>query len=166
MANNISLETASKVSPPWIEFHHEVEKLFEKDPQVSVTYDDVNKLLKIFVNDATKAEAIAKLIPESVEFGNVVVSVEVVPPNVDDWSVKDLYKKAFEGNGAVDKILTVDGGIWGEVNFVMFKKEVVQFPNDEMSHPDGIKSMLYEDIAREVFSGDKAGIFFCTNSED
>jgi len=47
------------------------------------------------------------------------------------------------------------------VDYVVFRNEVVQFFNDEMGDPNGLKSTLYQDIAKDVFA-DKDGIFFCT----
>lgn len=151
-----------KLSPPWITFVHEVEALFENDPEVKVLYNDAENKLKLYVDDSDKAMALAKLLPEKKEFGNVVVSIEIIPANPEDMSIDELFAKAFCGNPALAMSVAYDTP-FGKISYAVFQKKVVQFFNDQMDDINGNKSMLFQDIAKDVFNPD-LGIYYCTEA--
>lgn len=151
-----------KLSPPWITFVHEVEALFADDLGVKVKYNNEDYSLKLYVDDTDKAVALAKLIPEKKEFGNVTLTVSIIPPNSEEWSVDELFYKAFSGNSALSMATSYDSP-FGKVSYAVFQKKVVQFFNDQINDINGNKSMLFEDIAKDVF-GDNHGIFYCTEA--
>lgn len=155
------MEKELKLSPPWNTFVSELKALFADDPAVIVKYDEGNYEVKLFVTGERKAEALSKLIPSERVYGNVLLKVTVVPANMDAESDEDLFRAAFEGNLAVNEIKGVTTP-FGDLSYVVFRKEVVQFYNDELSDIHGNKSTLFEDIARDVF-GD-SGVFFCTDT--
>ena len=49
----------------------------------------------------------------------------------------------------------------GKHRFVMLKNAVAQFYNDQMDDPFGNKSMLYQEIAKDIFKKEFA-VNFCT----
>ena len=151
-----------KLSPPWITFVNEVKALFEEDPEIKIMYDEDSYTLKLFVDDTDKAAAVTKLLPEKKEFGNVVLVIEVVPANADEYEIDQIVAKAFEGNPVLSNVASFDSP-FGRVNYAVFQKKVVQFFNDQMDDINGNKSTLYQDIARDVF-GTEHGIFFCTEA--
>jgi len=51
------------------------------------------------------------------------------------------------------------------MNHVVFENKVVQYFNDQLDDPYGVKSALYEDLARDVFE-DSEGVFFNTQVVD
>ena len=73
-----------KLSPPWDTYVHYIESLFKGDPEVHLNYDEPNRLLKILVDEQEKYEAIDKIMPTSVAFGNVTLNIEVVPADEED----------------------------------------------------------------------------------
>ena len=150
------------LSPPWIIFYKEVSALFEKDPEVNVVYHNENYEIKLYVDNQEKAEAITKLLPATKTFGNVVLKITVVPANKTGESKIDLFRKAFEGNEAVSFISSIDGILSNPINYVVFVKEVIQYYTDDLSDAYGMRSTLYQDIAKDVF-GEQEGIFFCTD---
>lgn len=151
-----------KLSPPWITFANEVKALFEQDKEVIVLYYDENKTLKLYVKNERKADAISRLIPAEKTFGNVTLKIEVVPANRDGEETQlDLIKLAFAGNRAVESIRDVDTP-FGTMHYVIFEASVVQFPNDDTQDINGMKSTLYQDIAREII-GQKDNVLFCTD---
>ena len=93
-------------------------------------------------------------------FGNVILNIAVVPANGKLEIPLSKIARAFRGNPALVSVDTYETMI-GSVMFATFQKKVVQFYNDNMADPYGMKSTLYEDIARDVF-GDSARMFFCT----
>ena len=156
------MESNLKLSPPWITFVHEVEALFAKDPEVKVRYNSNENLLQLFVDNTDKAAALTKLLPEKKEFGNVVLNIEVVPANNDEKSMADLFAQAFYGNPVLTMVQTYDTP-FGKFSYAVFYKEVVQFYNDQMDDINGNKSMLLQDIAKDVFGTD-TGLFYCTDA--
>lgn len=147
---------------PWVEEYRRIEALFSEDPEVKVIFDEDECKVKIYVESERKAEALTKILPTSKTYGNVTLTIDIIPANTENESLISIYKKAFEGNGAVSFIETVDGPITNTINFVCFKNKVVQYFNDDLGDPHGLCSTLYQDIAKNLFEV-KEGIFFCTD---
>lgn len=151
-----------KLSPPWITYLKKIECLFKDDPEISTEYDEDKYSLKLYVSNEEKAEALSKLLPMTKEFGNVTMTITVVPPNKTGVNYLELFRKAFQNNPAVTDITSIEMPFSAPTNFVIFKKEVVQFFNDDISDAHGVCSTLNENIAREVF-GTTDNVYFCTD---
>ncbi len=151
-----------KLSSPWQTFVHEVQALFEEDPSITVKYFEADNKLKLYVDDTDKAAALAKLLPEKKEFGNVTLAIEIIPPNANDLPIIQLFEKAFVGNPALSYTASYETP-FGEVSYAVFQKKVIQFFNDQMDDINGNKSMLFQDIAKDVF-GSEHGVFYCTEA--
>lgn len=149
------------LSAPWITFIHEIQMLFGQDEDIHITVDSESYEVKLFVDKTCKAEALAKLLPEEKVFGNVTVKITVIPANDMKESKVSLIKDAFEGNPVLLGVKTTSTTL-GSFNYAVFKKEVVQFFNDQLDDINGNKSMLYQDIAKDVL-GLQDGVFFCTS---
>lgn len=152
-----------KLSPPWVAYYHKVFTLFERDPDVTIHFSEKEPELRLLVTGAAKAEALSKLMPESVAFGNVILKIIVVPAN-EEPSVSELLKIAFAGNNILQYVATSDTP-FGVKNYAVFDRGIAQFYNDEMGDIHGVKSMLYEDVARDVFT-DLKDVCFNTFSDD
>lgn len=152
-----------KLSPPWQTYVSEVKALFELDDEVHVMYNDEDKILRLFVDNDRKADALTRLLPAEKEFGNVKIAIEIVPANIDEENsrITDI-KTAFCGNCAVDFIYDAETP-FGSMHYVVFEPKVVQFYNDDMSDINGNKTTLYQEIARDVLGID-GNVFFCTDS--
>lgn len=150
-----------ELSPPWDGYVHKITALFGEDPEIKMQYDENALELKLLVNNPAKAEAIAKLLPTSKAFGNVILKIFVIPSN-DLYKEKvETYKAAFNGNPIVSRIETITDPAGADFNYIVFEREVVQYYNDDLGDIDGIHSTLYQEIAKDVFERE-AGIYFCT----
>ena len=160
---NLSLAT------PWAIYFRQIEALFQEDSEVRVTFEseDGEHEIKIYVDNQDKADAIAKLLPDEKVFGGVSVKVTVIPSNDDETSLVKLIERAFRGNPALKYIKSVDPSMTSfGADYVVFKKEVVQYFNDSLADINGQCSTLYQDIAREVIEQkDGEVVYFCTDSE-
>lgn len=149
------------LSAPWVTFIHELQLLFEQDKDIRMVVDSNLLEVKLYVEDWRKADALSKLLPQEKVFGNVTLKIDVIPANHGDGSPFCLIQDAFKGNpvfvGAESESKMI-----GTFNYVVFKKEVAQFFNDQLDDINGNKSMLYQDIARDVL-GEKDGVFYCTH---
>ena len=150
------------LSAPWNTFANELIKLFEKDPEVRVDYDDRQHLVKIFVESQEKAAALTDILPTEKDFGGTVLTIEVVPANPEEKSLLDKYRIAFKGNPIVSYIEEFDAP-GAKLGYIVFVPKVAQFFNDDISDPLGLCSELYEDVAQHVFEGEYNGIFFTTD---
>lgn len=152
------------LSSPWGVFYDEMVAMFGEDPAINVEYDAQNLTIVLRVEGEEKADALTQLLPKFKSFGKVVVRILVLPANaLGDPRIK-LFQKAFEGNPAFRYTKSVEGAGFG-ADYVVFAKKVVQFFNDDLGDLNGLKSTLYEDIARDIFEG-VGGIFFCTDTEE
>lgn len=151
-----------KLVSPWVNFYREIEALFAKDNEVKVMMDDDVPEVKIFVENARKAEAIAYLLPEEKDFGNVKLKITVVPANDGIQSKFDAIQEAFLGNPALSYVWKAQTP-FGEFDYVVFDADVVQYFNDDMRDVNGNRSTLYQDIARDVI-GEETNLCFCTEA--
>lgn len=149
-----------KLSSPWIIYFNQIKTMFSEDPSVKVLWDGGNYSIELYVDGEEKAEAISQLLPQTKQFGNIEVTITVVPANKLKDSKISLFQKAFEGNKAVVDITTFDTP-FGTNSFVVFTPKVVQYYNDDMYDLNGICSTLYQDLAKSLF-GEFADIHFCT----
>ena len=151
------------LSAPWLIYYKKLNALFEKDPDVQLFYGLTSNNIKICVTgDDLKADAIRRLLPKEKPFGNVTVTITVIPVDNDHVDTPALFERAFKGNPALSYIKNVSGSeVPFDTYYVVFAKEVVQFFDDDTSDVNGVCSTLYENIASEVFN--VPGISFCTD---
>lgn len=153
-----------KLSPPWCTYVNKVKGLFNGDPDIKIEFDEEEYILQLFVDDDEKADALMKLLPPQKEFGNVVMKINVVPAN-NSTDYLELFRAAFKNNPNVVDITSVENPFGEPLNFVVFKKEVIQFYNDDISDLNGVLSTLNEMSAREVFGSSYDTVNFCTDVE-
>ena len=165
------------LSAPWFEYYRELVALFKGDPDVSVIFDSEEMKISVYVNDSKKADALGKIVKNHVEFGNVAVDISVIPadeklPLKHGWGwhsrrqafndESDVYVAALGTNPAVTSFEYAYGPGGVKLTYIVFRPEVIQFFNDDTSSYYGLKSMLYEDIAKNVLN-EEVGVFFCTD---
>jgi len=134
-----------RLSPPWYTFFDLIKYTIGKDDQVKVLemeeVDDRYFLIPIEVNDEDKAIALATILTPYKEYGNIKVYAEVlycgkvVKPDDKKQNVCSLYmfyKEALESNDYFAYVEFRD--FFGKmILYPVFKKEVVQFFNDNMA---------------------------------
>ncbi len=149
---------------PWMVFYREIDAMFKRDPEVQVVYDEDAQVIKLFVDNTSKADALAQILPDEKEFGNVTVQIVVIPSNnLLQSSQDDLFRRALYYNDAVTSIETTkDIPGFPCLTYVIFAKEVVQYFTDNLGDYYGITSTLYQDIAKDIFVNTE-GVYFCTD---
>ena len=167
-----------KLVAPWDEYYNEMNAFFAEDPDVTILYDEEEKHIKVLVNNPHKAEALTDLLVSEQDFGSVKLAIEVVPANDVPDAIKrhfkiarneenyyTEYESALVGNRAFLYTYTVDNVMGFNAVFVVFKKKVIQYYNDNLGDLNGMKSTLAEEIARDIFVS-HTGVFFCTDTRD
>ena len=151
-----------KLVSPWVNYYRQIEALFSEDEDIKIVYDEDENEVKLYVRNAEKAAALTELLPVAKEFGNVKLLITVVPANnkfaTRSWTIAD----AFAGNPIVNSINTIHGIMSNDITYVIFRKEVVQYYNDDLSDAHGVCSTLYEILAKEIL-GEMEGVYFCTD---
>lgn len=100
------------LSPPWIVMYREINELFRYDPEVTVDYCDEDHAITLYIDSQEKAVALAKLIPEEFNFGNVTMKLQIIPSNNKSTSnmvgdeKSDLFAFVFKNNPIVDMIIS------------------------------------------------------------
>ena len=150
---------------PWEIYYSEIETLFGQDPDITIEKDfddDEDKVITLKVENTDKADALEELLPAIREFGNINVEICIVPANREKEEI-DLFKDAFRDNPVFSFVLSqTRAGV--PYDFVVFKKAVAQYYNDDLSDVNGFYSGLYQDIAKDVFKD--ARVKFCTDKGD
>ena len=161
-----------KILPPWTTTINMIEALFDGDPQIAcnINYEGKNPSITLACNNGDKVTALQQILPDEYEFGNVKlkVSIDGTPSNREFRNKKELFEAAFEKNPAFAYAVSPvdDSYTWFSMVYVVFKKEVVQFFNDNLNDCHGIISTLYQNIAEEILTGDGVdGVFFNTAVE-
>ena len=154
-----------KLSAPWETYYKELNEFFRKDKEIYVIYDRENQGIDIYVENEAKAEALAELLPQSKHFGNIELTITVIPANKCNCrrSKGSIYKDAFYNNPVVDDIVSIESIMSNSITYVIFHREIVQYYNDDLGDANGVCTTLYQDIAKRVFE-DREGVFFCTNT--
>lgn len=161
-----------KIQSPWQSFQGKVKAMFEHDPFVEVSdlIDGAQGgcyILPIVVKKHAKYEALVRLIPRTVTFGNIVVETQLYDTENGISSVEEiskLFAAAFEGN-PIFRDVKQARDLTGTVHsFVRFEPVVLQFFNDNLADFNGNWSGLAADIAMgELFTEyAEMGIHFCT----
>jgi len=154
-----------KKSAPWVTYYKELNELFRKDDDVLVVYDEDDNTINVYVENEAKAGAIQYLLPTEKKFGNVTLFVNVIPSNKGSYMVNasnplSVATDAFRDNDAVVAVTDISGVF--PLVYVIFKKRVVQYFDDNIGDINGNCSTLYETMAKNVFND--VGIKFCTSN--
>lgn len=153
-----------KLQPPWNTYVSKIRAIFENDPDIRIEFNDSTSkpVVTMYVENGTKADALQQLLGTEKKFGNISLGINIIPANKELNTPTDILQAALDGNPIVTQIETYDV-FGGEMTFCEFRKEVIQFPNDDCSDLYGNFNGLAEDLARELFVGTiNSQINYCT----
>lgn len=161
-----------KLSPPWCTYINELIALFGEDPEINIKYDNWTQEIKFFVNNEEKANALYTLLPFRKHFGNIELTINIIPSNGDKCSfiscknAKMVYETAFKGNPVFSFAHEVNGIFSNTITYIVFKNKVVQFFNDNLNDVYGNISTLYQEIAKDIFTDNCFNsVCYCTDIE-
>ena len=163
----INANNGLKMSPPWVTYWQQLNAMFGDDPEIHLEYLEDEAKIVMRVDNPSKAEALSQLLPDEVHFGNIVLNIVVVPANVMK-SQANLFNDAFQGNPHFAYVAESAPGTSFQMTYVVFKKEVAQYWNDNLGDIHGNTNTLYQNIASELFNGEESasGVCFCTGEDN
>ena len=152
------------LSPPWETYVKELKELFRYDKDVKVLYDRENGTVNVYVDEKYKAEALTELLNDKIDFGSATLIVNVIPSNRTTayGKSRDNWMTAFRDNSALTDIEYITYP-FGAFTYLLWTLEPAQFFNDNLGDFYGNKTMLFEDIAKDVFKP-ASGVCHCTES--
>ena len=153
------------MSAPWYVYYNELCALFKEDKEVHIVYDEMDQIINIYVENQAKADAMDEVIPKVMTFGNVDLEINIVPANklCARKSKGNLFEDLFFDNPICTDVVTVEGIFTNPITYVIFRKEVVQYYNDDLGDAHGVCSTLYQDIAKRVLK-DQDSVYYCTDT--
>ena len=163
---NVNANNGLKLSPPWVAYWQQLNAMFGDDPEIHLEYlEDEGKVI-MRVDNPSKTEALSQLLPEEVHFGNIVLKIVIVPAN-EVKTKANLFNDAFQGNPHFAYVAESGFGPM-RLTYVVFKKEVAQYWNDNLGDIHGNTNTLYQNIASNLFDGEGlgSGVCFCTGEDN
>ena len=157
--NPVPKSKKTKLSPPWYTVYNKIKAMFEADPDITVqpmSGGDTEYTIYLDTPDSVKAVALEKILKTEYNFGNITVKVVIRVTNgpckqVPNGTVYDNYLDALATTPAVVDIRHVVDMFGTKWVVIDFKKEVVQFYNDDLTDFYGNWNGLYTDIATDIF---------------
>lgn len=142
------------ISSPWMTYYKKLVALFSDDPELEVSWNEDEKSVIIASTNTFKIMALEKLLEPSIVFGNVTITVKCLVKNGSEDSVSAIFKTAFAGNPHISEVIDQETMGCIEQTFVLFKPEVIQFFNDDLTDYYGNWNGLSEDIMRDIIKKD------------
>ena len=138
------------ISSPWITAVKKINALFAGDSDLDVIYDDDTKTIRIESINSYKITALQRILKPTLVFGNITLNIKCLVKDGNDTSVTSDFKTAFAGNPHIVDVIETPTPMSDAETYVIFKKEVLQFFNDDISDYYGNWNGLSEDIMRDL----------------
>ena len=137
-----------KLSAPWDIYFRKLEALFGKDPQIRIEYDREDIAIKLYVESIDKANALEVLLPKEKVFGNVTLTVTVIPAN-KPTDIPNAVEAAFKGNPIYmgTRSYQINGATF---SYALFTDKAAHYYSDDISEYNGKTAALYNSIAKDV----------------
>ena len=165
---NMNQENMVRLSPPWNTYHNFIRESIGSDPWVTVSdiaeISGSQHLIRIAARTEEKARALATILALRHSFGNVNLDIEIlhngsgVSPYEPPLTVTDLIRIFNQALGTNSYFVNVKPGVLGIASvFPIFKKEVIQFFNDDISdfynNYNGVASSVFAEVLRPDIYG-------------
>lgn len=157
------------LSAPWDEYYEEIKCFFGEDELTHVVYDREKYIINIYVEDGEKATALDQLLIEEIHFGDITLSIDVIPANEDGFSDKEfkgaeLFDTALNSNCNYAFARTVQLLFNNPLTYVVFSPEIAQYYTDDLGDWNGFRTTLYQEIAKDIFV-ELDGVHYCTDEK-
>lgn len=151
--------------PPIVSYTNAIRELFKRDPEITMQWSDETATLTMLVDNPEKASALTNYLPDIKKIGRQEVKINIIPSNGLAGAPVTEIDKVFAGNPIYNfsKKFPIDA-FGNPIHYVVFNKEVIQYYENDLGDIYGMRSVLAEDLAREVLENTE-GIYFCTDKD-
>lgn len=155
------------LSPPWHIYANYIKSIFQKDPEVTIIVPEETEksefVITIKCTNKIKTFAISELLANEIQMGNITVIINCVYTGSTQVDY-NVLNAALSNNPEVSEIVKETSAMMIENTFCVFKKNVIQFFDDNIGDINGNFSGLAEDISRQIFNKE-TGVFYCTSDK-
>ena len=161
-------DNMARLSPPWYTYYNFLKHTIGSDNWVKVLdmteISGSQYIITIQAHKEDKARALATILALRQSFGNVIVDIEIiydgkgVSPYEPPLTINDLvriFNQALDTNVYFKNVKP--GGFVTTLIFPIFKKEVIQFFNDDISdyynNFNGVASNVFAEVLRPDIYG-------------
>lgn len=142
------------LSSPWETIHKQIIALLGPDTEVHVgsIYEGNGNtyVFDICSKNGKKIAALEKVLKSHFDLGNVTLAINFIHERDDEEVTAQDYKDAFEGNSNFVDTVVTSKGLFQDLTYVIFAKEILQFFNDDLSDLYGNMSIIVADAAKQV----------------
>ena len=151
---------------PWIILHKGLYNLFAQDPDITVAPNMIQceggvYETHISSSNYEKLSALKKIIRNETKMGNITARVVFdYDAPTDDIGVED-WKAAFAGNPLFKDIIAVPTPTGGEIDYVLFARDILTYYIDDITDLYGNKHIIVADLVKQV-ANETSNINICT----
>lgn len=154
MKKNLKLQT------PWVTYQKMLKSFFEYDDDLEVGEIEEEEggiiHIPVEVRSHKKFVALQKIMNTRVVFGNITVFVDLYDEEneaEDEETTFDTVKDALGSNVMIESFKTIIDNVGVEHGYIVFdNKEIIQFPDDNLTDYWGNFNALPQDVAKKLFN--------------
>lgn len=162
--DNVKLEAA------WWQIYKEIKNFIGADPEVEIGDMDESEAPKyrftIASQNESKIKALSKVLINHYDIGNITLDIDfdfIKNDDEDEEITKDDIEAAFQGNPYYVTTQVTTKGMFEDLCYVVFTKEIIQFFNDDLSDLYGNENIIVADLALERCNRGE-NMYFCTSN--
>lgn len=167
------MQTNYILSSPQEQIRNMIAAFFSYDNDVKV--DDAiqdNHIINIQCTNQQKCEALANMLKKKYIFDKIEIDVSIHFLGISNqsnsisnanYSKRDLIEQALSNNILFNRVEIREVGDF-KVYFCLLNREVIQYPNEDLTDLYFLETTLAENIAVQIF--DLENVFYCTVVEE
>ena len=159
MAKNEKIKGEAKISSPIYSAYHRMKAFYGVDPDVTVDINEKKNYINVIVTNDVKSKAYLAVVPQTIN--DIEIRINGKKRTATYKVTTEGIRMALGNHPFVSDIdeITVEGITR---LFVFFEPVLVQYFNDNFSHPEGLETKTPEQMACELLY--LPGICKCTIS--
>ena len=163
------MDTNVKLEAAWWQIYKELKIFIGDDPEVEISDMDESAepayRFTISSQNEAKITALSRVLINHYDMGNITLDIDFEHIRNDEDATREITKydieAAFQGNPHYVSTQVTTKGMFADLCYVIFAKEIIQFFNDDLSDLYGNENIIVADLARERCNLGQ-NMYFCT----
>ena len=148
---------STDISPPIYQVYHMLRAFLGADQDITVEVNEKSKYLNVIISDASKYKAYLTILKDKIN--DFEIRVNGKKRTAKYTPTTESITAALITHPMINDIQEIEVLGFRRL-FIMFKQNVVQYYDDNFSHPYGLVTTIAEDLARKIFT--IPGVCICT----